>query len=64
MTMLAKYGKGTYKVTEEKPYSFKYLLPPAKVCGDAMDVDSAMDFANMEKSLSGLSQTKSRFLLT
>ncbi|KIK80666.1 hypothetical protein PAXRUDRAFT_764893 [Paxillus rubicundulus Ve08.2h10] len=50
-TMLAKHGKDTYKVTEKKPYSFKYLLPPAKVRGDAMDVDNATDFADMAKKL-------------
>ncbi|KAF9225778.1 hypothetical protein BS17DRAFT_777671 [Gyrodon lividus] len=30
-TMLAKHGKDKYKVTEKKTYSFKYLLPLAKV---------------------------------
>ncbi|KAF8835758.1 hypothetical protein BDN67DRAFT_1015249 [Paxillus ammoniavirescens] len=51
MMMLAKHGKDTYKVTEKKPYSFKYLLPSAKVHGDAMDVDNATDFTDMAKKL-------------
>ncbi|KAF9233020.1 hypothetical protein BU15DRAFT_66950 [Melanogaster broomeanus] len=56
-TMLAKHGKDTYKVTEKKSYSFKYLLPPAKASvyssyrGDAMDVDNAADFVDMAKKI-------------
>jgi hypothetical protein len=31
-TLLAKHSQDKYKVTERRPYSFKYLYPPSKGC--------------------------------
>ena len=30
--LLAKHSQDKYKVTEKRPYTFKYLYPPSKVC--------------------------------
>ena len=31
-TMLSKHAQERFKVTERRPYPFKYLYPPSKAC--------------------------------
>jgi len=31
-TMLSKHAQERFKVTEQRPYPFKYLYPPSKMC--------------------------------
>ena len=76
--VLAKHAQEKYKVTERRPYPFKYLHPPSKayvrlffawllltVCSasNAVDVDSAKDWLDMYRDIAVVLPKKIKILV-
>jgi hypothetical protein len=75
--LLAKHSQDKYKVTTRRPYTFKYLHPPSKVCmkiylvithsicsaSNAVDVDLVKDWKDMYEDIAVVKPKKIKVLI-